>query len=72
MKWDGAALARAREQRGLSQRELASRAGVTQAYLSRLESGAQAPGLVNFVQLADALGAQQLELLVLLERCCHA
>lgn len=51
-------LRRARELRGLSQRELAAKAGVSQAILSMLESGRQDnPTMRVLRQLEDVLGA---------------
>lgn len=46
----------ARELRGWSQRELADRAGLKQAQISRLESGKREPRLSTVRALADALG----------------
>jgi transcriptional regulator with XRE-family HTH domain len=45
---------RARKAAGLSQRALAERAGVTQAMVSRLESGARLPRLDTLLALAEA------------------
>ena len=47
---------RARTAAGLSQRALAERAGVTQAMVSRLESGARLPRLDTLLALAEATG----------------
>lgn len=47
-------VARARHRAGLSQRELAGRAGVTQAAVSRLESGDRLPRLETLLALAEA------------------
>jgi len=52
----GAALQRAREQQGLSQRRLALRAGTSQDAISRIERGVEAPTLDRFAQLMLALG----------------
>jgi len=52
-------LAALREQRGLTQVQLAERAGVTQAMLSKLESGkARNLELRTLVKIAAALGAK--------------
>ncbi len=62
----GAAIQRLREQRGLTQVELAARAGISQGYLAKLEPPTR-PGVEKTVrfrnptitviqQLADALG----------------
>lgn len=46
----------ARTEAGLSQTELASRAGTRQSVISAIENGAQAPGGVMLAKLAHALG----------------
>src|SRR5438093_7532007 len=51
----GARLKRLRLQRGLSQRELSS-AGVSYAYISRIEAGARTPSVKALRQLASKLG----------------
>jgi transcriptional regulator with XRE-family HTH domain len=45
-----------RERNGLTQEELAKRAGVSRAYLSRLEMGLHDPPLSRLQALAKALG----------------
>jgi transcriptional regulator with XRE-family HTH domain len=45
-----------RRERGLTQQELADRAGLTSTYLSRLESAGAAPGIDLVDRLATALG----------------
>lgn len=45
----------ARMNRGLSQRQLAERCGLTQSYLSRLERGARSPTLAQLGRLAEVL-----------------
>lgn len=45
-----------REDRGLSQAELANLIGSIQAYISRLERGLENPGLRTMELLAEALG----------------
>ncbi len=45
-----------RLQRMLTQQELAHRVGVSQAYLSKLESGRASPSVGVFVEIANALG----------------
>lgn len=49
-------VSRARQRAHLSQREMASRAGVTQAAVSRLESGDRLPRLETLLALAEASG----------------
>jgi ribosome-binding protein aMBF1 (putative translation factor) len=46
----------ARTTAGLSQTELARRAGTRQAVISAIENGAQAPGGVTLARIARALG----------------
>ena len=45
-----------REKRGMSQAQLAERAGVTREYIARLESGKHDPPLSRVDKLAKALG----------------
>ncbi|MFP5218358.1 MAG: helix-turn-helix domain-containing protein [Actinomycetes bacterium] len=52
----GAALRRARDEAGLSQRELAERAGVTASTISRYESGAQLPSTALLDRLLAVCG----------------
>lgn len=50
------AIARARKEAGLSQAELAARAGTAQAVISRIERGTVSPSLDTFGRLARGLG----------------
>ena len=52
-----------RKQLGLSQEELAFRAGMKRSYLSDLERGARNPSVRALGRLAEALGAAPEELL---------
>jgi transcriptional regulator with XRE-family HTH domain len=53
----GRRLHRARTSAGLTQQDLASRAGVEQVTISRYEGGrVESPTVPNVVRLADALG----------------
>lgn len=52
----GSRIAAARARIAMSQRTLAERAGVPQATLSRIESGARVPKMGELIALADALG----------------
>jgi predicted nucleotidyltransferase/DNA-binding XRE family transcriptional regulator len=52
----GALLRQARKQAGLSQVELAARAGVTQSVISAYESGHRQPSILALVALVDAAG----------------
>lgn len=51
----GEAVRTMREKAGLSMRELARRAGVSQPFLSQIERGVSAPSMVTIYRLADAL-----------------
>ncbi|MEE4300421.1 MAG: helix-turn-helix transcriptional regulator [Pseudomonadales bacterium] len=51
-----AEIARARRSAKLSQRELAERAGIDQAMISRLEAGTRLPRLETLLALAEATG----------------
>lgn len=52
-----------RERQALNQRELAEKAGLTPATLSRIESGAQEPYMRTVRKLADALGVKPTDLM---------
>jgi len=52
----GALLRRARADAGLSQAELAARAGVTQSVISAYESGHRQPALPTLAALVEAAG----------------
>jgi transcriptional regulator with XRE-family HTH domain len=52
----GARLRELREKAGLTQEDLAERAGVKRGAVARWESGAREPSWGNIVALADALG----------------
>ena len=53
-----------RQAKGLTQVELAEKAGITQAYLAQLEAGVRGnPSLVVIQRLAQALGVRVLDLL---------
>jgi transcriptional regulator with XRE-family HTH domain len=51
----GATVKTLREKAGLSMRELARRAGISQPFLSQIERGVSAPSMVTTYRLADAL-----------------
>lgn len=55
----GVTLKKFRETRRVSQSKLAERAGFDHSYVSRLESGARTPTRDAVVQLAQALGLEQ-------------
>jgi transcriptional regulator with XRE-family HTH domain len=52
-----------RERRGLTQEQLAERAGVSRTYLARLETGKQDPTLSTIEKLARALSVRPARLL---------
>lgn len=54
---------RARIEKGLTQEELAERAGTSQFYVSSLEAGRRNPTVVTVFELAKALGVDHLDLL---------
>jgi len=54
----GVALAMMREQRGMTQQELADASGIGRSVIARLESGDHAPTLVTQAKLAHALNAR--------------
>ena len=50
------AMIQARKQQGITQEELARRTGITQADISRIETGTRNPSLNMLKRLADGLG----------------
>jgi HTH-type transcriptional regulator/antitoxin HipB len=54
----GEEVRRLRSERGLSQRELAERMGVSQSVVARLEAGGVEPRLTTLDRVARALGAE--------------
>jgi ribosome-binding protein aMBF1 (putative translation factor) len=48
-------VAERRQQKGLSQRELAERVGTTQSAIARLERGGRPPRIDTLLRIADAL-----------------
>ncbi|MGD9997409.1 MAG: helix-turn-helix domain-containing protein [Ilumatobacteraceae bacterium] len=59
----GRAVRAAREAAGLSTRALASRCGISQAFVSQTERGITAPSLSSLYRIADALGVSPASLL---------
>lgn len=51
-------LARGREQRGLTQRQLAARAGMKQPQIARLEQGGSLPNVSTLLCLLEILGVR--------------
>ncbi len=60
-----AVLREARSEKGLSQEELADRAGLHRTYISQIERGVKSPSLRSLEQITDAL---EMPLWVLLKR----
>jgi transcriptional regulator with XRE-family HTH domain len=56
------AVRQARQNRGLTQRALAARAGIGEKYLSRIERGLVTPSVLVMWSLAEALGVRLEEL----------
>ena len=50
-----AQIVKARKQRGLSQKDVANKAGVTQQVVSRVENRSYSPNLKNLVKITNAL-----------------
>lgn len=59
----GKAIQRARGALNLSQEELAHRSAIDRSYMSGIERGKQNPGIVAFLQVAEALEITAAELL---------
>jgi transcriptional regulator with XRE-family HTH domain len=53
----------AREKRGLSQAALATKAGLSRIYITKLEAGERAPSLATLEELAKALRVKVIDLL---------
>ena len=53
---------RVRQDKGLTQEELAERSGFSQQYISGLEQGRRNPTIVSIYELATALGVSHMEL----------
>lgn len=64
----GRAIRELREREGLTQEELAERAGHHLTWVSRIEGGTQAPGWPTLKRLADALDVRMAEVAAIAER----
>jgi transcriptional regulator with XRE-family HTH domain len=53
---------RVRQDKGLTQEQLAERSGFSQQYISGLEQGRRNPTIVSIYELATALGVSHMEL----------
>ena len=58
----GANTARIRKEKGLTQEALAVKSGLSQQYISELETGKRNPTIVTLYELAQALGINHLDL----------
>jgi transcriptional regulator with XRE-family HTH domain len=54
---------RIRQQKGLTQEQLAELSGFSQQYISGLEQGRRNPTVVSLYELATALGVSHMELM---------
>jgi transcriptional regulator with XRE-family HTH domain len=59
----GRNFARLRQEKGLTQEEVAARSGFSQQYLSGLERGARNPTVITLYELAQALGVSHVDLI---------
>lgn len=59
----GAAVRRARKQRGVSQEELALKCGIDRSYMGSIERGQQNSGLLHIARIAAALDMKLEELM---------
>lgn len=60
-------LIQARKEAGLTQRELADRLGRPQSYVSKYENAERRLDLIEFIQIAEALGIDAASLVQLLQ-----
>jgi len=60
----GAAIRRARHERGISQEELAHRSSIDRSYMSSIERGGQNPGILSVIRIARAMEMTLTELVV--------
>jgi len=62
------ALREARQEKGISQEELADRAGLHRTYISQIERGLKSPSLRSLEQIAQALDLSIAALLARMEK----
>lgn len=60
-------LRRIRSDKGVTQEGLSAKAGISQQYISELESGRRNPSITLLAQLAQALGVSHIDLVKLSE-----
>jgi transcriptional regulator with XRE-family HTH domain len=58
----GSNVKRIRQEKGLTQEQLAERSGFSQQYISGLERGRRNPTIVTIYELATVLGVSHIEL----------
>jgi transcriptional regulator with XRE-family HTH domain len=58
----GRNFARLRQEKGLTQEQIAARSGFSQQYLSGLERGERNPTVITLFELAQALGVSHVDL----------
>jgi transcriptional regulator with XRE-family HTH domain len=58
----GRNLLKIRLEKGLSQEELAARAGFNQHYISEMEAGKRNPTITSLYEIAEGLGVEPVEL----------
>ena len=63
----GGAIRQLREKAGLSQEELADRAGLSRGWVSEIESGRKSPMWRTVEQLAGGLGVRMIDITALVE-----
>ena len=59
----GQNFARLRKQKGMTQEQVEERSGISQQYLSGLESGRRNPTVITLHHLAEALGVTPVDLI---------
>lgn len=60
----GRNFARIRREKGLTQEEVAARSGLSQQYISGLESGRRNPTVITIFELSQALGVSHVDLVI--------
>lgn len=64
----GRNVARIRQQKGLTQEQLAEASGFSQQYISSLERGRRNPTVITLYELAQALGVSHVDLVAVSSR----
>lgn len=63
----GGAIRQLREREGLSQEELAERAGISREWVSYVEGGSKSPTFRTLTQIAEGLGVRMIDVVALVE-----